>query len=99
MAPDTSLCRDKGKDKLSEFDSSSGPSEPESSLELILISSVLLHPPSQNHSLEDRHLMVVDKVIDALANSPHSDQNIDDSSSNDVGSLQEVDDDMIFGHY
>lgn len=64
----------------------------------MLISSVSLPPYSQSNSLEDRHLLVVEKMVKALADSPHSDQIMDGFSSEDFGPSHEVDNEVILSH-
>lgn len=64
----------------------------------LLLSSVNLQTSSSQIPPVDRHLMVVDKMVQALADSPHSDRSTDDFSSNDPGSLQEVDNNMTLCH-
>lgn len=88
-----------GNSSTFEFGSSSRPREPSPSGDPILITSIPLHPPSHNSSLEDRHGMVVEQVIDTLNCTPCSNQSMDDSSSEDSGSLKEVDDDMTLGKF
>lgn len=68
-------------------------------MEPMLISSINLNPSSQNPSLDDRHLLVVEKVADTLAVSSPGDQSMEDSSSEDMGYGQEADHDMIITHY
>lgn len=43
--------------------------------------------------------MVVDKVVEALPSSSHSDQSMDDSSSENMSSTQEANDDMLLCHF
>lgn len=65
----------------------------------MLISYVSFQPSFQHDVLEDRYLMVVDKMVEALAYFSHSDQSMDDSSSEDLGSSHEVDNDMTLSHF
>lgn len=102
LAPDAPLHDVKGKGLLFETGSSSGPREVSPSREPMLISSVTplpTHSALQNPSLEDRHGLVVDTVVDALNHSPPGNQIMDHSSSEDSGSLKNIDDDMTLGHY
>lgn len=75
----------------------SGPSRiPDESSEPMLISSITL--PTHSNSLEDQHLLAVAKMADALAESPHSDQSMEGSSSDEFGPSFEVDDEMTLSH-
>lgn len=43
--------------------------------------------------------MMVGQVINALHNFPSKDHSMEETSSDDDGSLKEIDDDMTLGHY
>lgn len=47
----------------------------------------------------DRHLMVVDKIVDALSNPMSSNHLMDGSFSEISESMEEPDDDMILSHF
>lgn len=86
---------------LNKGESSNSTIGPGSSAEPMLISSVAIHSPSSpdNSSPHDHHLLVVDKIVDVLAGSSHSDHSMDDSASEDLDTVQEVEDDMTLGRY
>lgn len=67
----------------------------------MLISSIAIHSPSSpaDSSPLDQLLLVVDKSVDVLAESSHSDQSMDDSSLEDLEAVQVVEDYMTLGRY
>lgn len=70
-----------------------------SSLEPLLISSKPFTNSSEPPNPTDRHLLVVDKVVDALSNTDQMDEQLEDHGSDDFGSLPEPDDDMVLYQY
>lgn len=64
----------------------------------IFITSLDL-PPAGEGDVMDRHLMVVDKIVDALSNPMSSNHLMDGSFSEISESMEEPDDDMILSHF
>lgn len=65
------------------------PSEP------LLLTSRQAPSSFENPNLIDRHLQVVDRVIDALSQGNQMEENMDDQDSDDSGSLLEHNNDMV----
>lgn len=80
-----------GESSLS-FEKLVPPSEP------MLISSIVPYSTTQNNA-ENRYLMLVERVVGALATPSPSDESINDSCNDYLSPSQEVDDDMLLRHY
>lgn len=104
LAPNKTLSLGIGDSRpllLKKEETSNSTKGPGPSSKPILISSIAIHSPSSpaDSSSLDQHLLVVDKIVDVLAGSSHSDHSMDDSASEDLDTVQEVEDDMTLGRY
>lgn len=80
-------------------ESSRSPVQPTPSSEPLLISSVVPHDSPLVADSDSRHILVIDRVVGALASPTPSDQSMNDSSDDETGPSPKVDDDMLLRHY
>lgn len=80
-------------------ESSRSPVQPTPSSEPLLISSVVPHDSPLVADSDSRHILVIDRVVGALASPTPSDQSMNDSSDDETGPSPKVDDDMLQRHY